>query len=174
MTKISSQNKTELLKAGTPDILVKLFEWASRTNGVIDQDFINLTPYLTLTWADVDYEKPPTFMMVGRMSAAREVFGDSWADNVRETQETPIADLDKHSAHGYLKAAETGANYDLVDFDTGSVRGTYRRLIVPVRANYTSTPLYYAMLPVPINIEKSALRAANIYSGIIEQRANLH
>lgn len=174
MTKIFSQNRDQIFKAETPEIIVKVFEWSQRSLGVMDDEFVQHTPYLTLTDTETGYDKPPEFLLVGKQSAARAVFGDRWADSIRETQKTPISDLEIHSAEGYLNAGIHGFNYDIVEFDTGSVRGVYRRLIIPVSKHFDGKPTYFAMLPAPVNIEKSDPGTGEFYHRAIGNSRTLH
>lgn len=174
MTKVFSQNRDQLLKAGTPEIIVKIFEWSQRSYGVMDDEFVKHSQHLTLTDTEAGYDKPPEFLLVGKLSAARSVFGDKWADTIRHTQQTPINDLDLHSAEGYVEAGINGFNYDIVEFDTGKVCGVYHRLILPVRKRFDAKPTYFAMLPVPDHIEKSTKHSRHLYGGKGDSKRTLH
>lgn len=153
MSKIHPMSDKELLKADTPDLMIKLFEWSRREHAVMDDELVQMSPYLTFTHTDLQTDKPPSFYLIGKKSAARDVFGHQWADNIRKSQASPIKNHKQPSADGYFKALQNGFNFDHVEFNTDKVMGVYRRLIVPVRAKLAMQPSFFVMLPLPIQIE---------------------
>lgn len=154
MTKIHPMSDKELFKADTPDLMVTLFEWSKREHAVMDQELVEMSPFLTFTHTDLETNKPPSFYLIGKKSAARDVFGHKWADEIRNTQASPIKNHKQPSADGYFKALQNGFNFDHVEFETDAVMGVYRRLIIPVRTKLMMQPSFFVMLPMPIQIER--------------------
>lgn len=175
MSRIHPMSDKELLKADTPDLMIKLFEWSKREHAVMDQELVEMSPYLTFTHTDLQTEKPPSFYLIGKKSAARDVFGHDWADNVRKSQASPIKNHKQPSADGYFKALQNGFNFDHVEFDTETVMGVYRRLIVPVRSGIKMRPSFFVMLPMPIQIEhKHYMPDVEDRSGSNRPKQNFH
>lgn len=153
MSRIHPMSEKELLKAETPDLMVELYEWSKRGHAVMDDALVEMSPYLTFTHTDLTTEQPPSFYLIGKKSAARDVFGHKWADNIRKSQASPIKNHKQPSAEGYFKALLNDFNFDHVEFETDNVMGIYRRLIVPVRSKIGMQPSFFVMLPMPIQIE---------------------
>lgn len=175
MTKIHPMSGKELLKADTPDLMIKLYEWSKRGHAVMDNELVGMSPFLTFTHTDLTTEKPPSFYLIGKKSAARDVFGNQWADNIRKSQQSPIKNHKQPSADGYFKALQNDFNFDHVEFKTDTVMGVYRRLIIPVRTQIDMQPSFFVMLPMPIQIEhKHRTQDVEDRSNLNKPKRNFH
>jgi hypothetical protein len=175
MSRIHPMNKNELLKADTPDLMIALYEWSQKGHAVMDHELVEMSPFLTFTHTDLTTEQPPSFYLIGKKSAARDVFGNQWADNIRKSQASPIKNHKQPSAEGYFKALQNDFNFDHVEFDTDDLKGIYRRLIVPVRTEIGMQPSFFVMLPMPIQIEhKHRMPDVEDRSSSNKQAQNFH
>lgn len=148
--------------------MAKFHDWAKRTGGITDHDFVEFSQHLTLCAMDAKPDKPPNFSLIGSSAASRYMFGDDWADNVVRTQKTPISKLDHISADGYQKALANGLNLDLIEYDDEKTRGTYLRSIIPLRTHTKLPPIAFAMFADLITFERKSTQ----FHGIFGMRQN--
>lgn len=147
MGKVFNLGNKAIGTSDTPDLIGEFYEWGQRTNAVIDNEFTHqFADYLTLSAMDCEWEKPPSFILIGSRAATRAKLGDQWAQNIIKTQKPPITHMDRTTARGYVNALYYGFTYDLVDVRDDTIETTYRRLILPIRQRLHSTPVLFATL----------------------------
>lgn len=137
----------------TPGALEEFYDWHRRTDGVMDKELVDLSKNLTFCNMNADYDRPPTFSMIGCETQSRFNFGSDWADSTVKTQRTPIQTLDEVSAAGYMNSLTRFWNYDIIEFTDPRYFGTYRRLIMPIRHKLGYKPTYFAMMLDFMNFE---------------------
>lgn len=110
----SSQN-VERLDRDRFDFITNFHDHLQGEEGMIEQDFKNYFPQLTLCKFDKVLDISPPILMAGSQSSTRMLFGNTWADALHDHAQTPDLFLEKHAAPGYQQAAAEGFACDQVE-----------------------------------------------------------
>lgn len=110
-----SSQSVERLDRSQFDFITNFHDHLQGEEGVINQDFKNYFPQLTLCKFDTMLEVAPPIQMAGSQSSTRMLFGNTWADALHDHAKTPDLSLEKHAAPGYQQAAAEGFACDLVE-----------------------------------------------------------
>jgi len=96
----------EMLCQSKHEYIAKFHNYLVRNNWVLDKNFENFFPFLSICEMPGAEDIAPPILALGSKADQRKVFGSKWAMMATQSGTTPDLELEKHSAYGYQHAAE--------------------------------------------------------------------
>ncbi len=112
-------------------IITKLHDYISQNKSVIDMEFAEYFPYLTICKPTPSFDLAPPILLMGQKSDQRKLFELHYGDDAFTSGRTPDDELERLAAYGYEYAFENGVFCQeceaLVRFPTGEKLITFVR-----------------------------------------------
>ncbi|MDJ0614513.1 MAG: hypothetical protein QNJ29_12660 [Rhizobiaceae bacterium] len=90
------------------EVITRLHDYMTTNDFLIDMDFADYFPYLTICQPTKTYELAPPILMLGNLSDQKRLFETHFGDDAFPAGRTPDANLERLSAAGYEDAVENG------------------------------------------------------------------
>jgi len=90
------------------EIITRLHDYMTANQFVIDMDFADYFPYLTICQPTKTYDLAPPILLMGNLSDQKRLFETYFGDEAFSTGRTPDKNLERLAAAGYEDAVENG------------------------------------------------------------------